>query len=75
MKEPLEPWQIREMQDEHRLGIGLETLALRHNISLRTVNRYINARVERVYVDGWTAWFALHSDERSPQRLTGWEPA
>lgn len=71
----LEPWQIRALQDEHRLGTSCVTLADRYGVSVRTVFRYIHARVERVYVDGWTAWFALHGDDAKPQLLTPWEQA
>ncbi len=71
----LEPWQIRELQDDHRRGALVDDLAARYGVSRRTVYRYLEARVERVFVDGWTAWFALHNDKRSPQRLTPWEAA
>ena len=71
----LEPWQIRELLDDHRRGIKPDELAAAYGISKRTVYRYLDARVERIYVDGWTAWFALHSDKREPQRLTPWEVA
>lgn len=71
----LAPFQIREMQDDHRRGLTIDGLAARYGVSRRSVYRYLNARIERVYVHGWTAWFALHGNNRAPQRLTEWEPA
>ena len=71
----LEPWQIRELLDDHRRGIKPDELAAAYGISKRTVYRYLGGKVERIYVDGWTAWFALYSDKREPQRLTPWEAA
>lgn len=70
----LEPFQIKEIQDDTRRGMTVEALASRYGISTRTVRRYLNVRVERIYIDGWTAWFALRGT-RMPQRLTAWEEA
>lgn len=70
----LEPWQINILQDDHRRGVTVDVLADRYEVNRRTVYRYLNVRVERIYVDGWTAWFALRG-KRSPQRLTAWESA
>lgn len=69
----LEPWQIRELQDAHKKGVTVDGLAARYNVSTRSVYRYLAVRVERIYVDGWTAWFAL--SDKAPQRLTVWEAA
>lgn len=71
----MEPWQIKELQDEFRLGEHIDDLAYRYGISRRTVSRYLSVRIQRIYVDGWTAWFALSSEAKQPQRLTPWEKA
>lgn len=71
----LEPWQIRDIQDETRRGVTAEALAGRYGISVRSVKRYRRVRVERHYQDGWTAWFAYHGEQRPPQQLTKWEAA
>ena len=71
----LEPWQIIELQDRHTQGVAVDALALRYGVGRRTVYRYLASRVERIYVDGWTAFFALGHDKRAPQRLTKWERA
>jgi len=71
----LEPWQMRAIQDDKRRGLTIDALADRYRVSRRTIYRCLNVRVERVYVDGWTAWFALSGNKRQPQRLTPWEAA
>jgi transposase len=70
----LEPWQIQSLQDDKRKGLTVEGLAARYGVSIRTVYRYLDVRVERIYIDGWTAWFALGA-KKAPQRLTVWEQA
>lgn len=70
----LEPFAIKCLQDEHRGGRKVDDLAFDYGISRRTVHRYLNGRVERIYVHGWTTWFFL-ADDRAPQRLTPWEAA
>jgi len=71
----LEPWQMKAIQDDKRRGMAVDDIADAYRVSRRTVYRCLSVRVERVYVDGWTAWFALGSSKRSPQRLTPWEAA
>jgi hypothetical protein len=68
----LEPWQIRELQDDKRRGMTPDALADKYRVSRRTVYRFLAGRVERVYVDGWSAFFFL-SGKRAPQRLTTWD--
>jgi predicted DNA-binding transcriptional regulator YafY len=71
----LEPFEIRQLQDDGRRGISAEALAVRYGCSKRTIYRYLATRVERIFIDGWSAWFALRGDDKAPQRLTPWEQA
>lgn len=70
----LEPWQMKQVQRLHQQEVPVTDLAERYNVHRRTIYRCLAVKVERVYLAGWGAWFAL-SPKKAPQRLTPWEAA